>query len=334
MSGGSSSAAGWSTLLEPVGPFPSGRGPDDPRLGDVAEFWRGDEAPLRPGRVAIVGFPQDEGVRRNGGRVGAAEAPAAIRQQLYRLCPWEPRSDVDLRDTPPLDLGDVRVDGDLEVTQIALGEVVAALLRRGLVPVILGGGHETAYGTFLGYGEAQQPLGIINLDAHLDVRPFEPGRGHSGSPFRQALTHPSGMLRRYVCMGAQPSAVSREHARYVCDRGGSIVWRDQVDGLLTDHFYHEVNGAAFRGLSIHVSLDADVVRAADVPGVSAVNPSGLAGYDLLSCASRAGGSRLVTSFELVEINPRFDRDHQSARWAAVAVWTFLVGRAALSQTCQ
>src|SRR4051812_40492798 len=173
MSGGSSSAAGWPSRLEPARPpqdLP--RRPDDPRLGEVIEFWTGDPAALRPGRAALVGFPQDEGVRRNGGRPGAAEAPAEIRRWLYRLTPWDAETDADLAEAPPLDLGDVRLDGDLEAAQQALAEVVAAVLAAGAVPVVLGGGHETAFGAYLGYAAAGWPVGLINVDAHLDVRPL------------------------------------------------------------------------------------------------------------------------------------------------------------------
>jgi len=85
--------------------------------------------------------------------------------------------------------------------------------------------------------------------------------------------------------------------------------------------------------SFHVSLDADVLRAAIVPGVSALNSRGLDDEPILHCLAAAGRSPQVTSFELVEINPHFDRDGQSARWAAVAVWTFLIGRAQLSMAC-
>src|SRR5262245_52579389 len=149
MSGASSSEAGWSTLLEPAHPpddLP--RRPDDPRLGASVEFWDGDPAALRPGRAVLVGFPQDEGVRRNGGRPGAAEAPDAIRHWLYRLTPWDGRTGTNLARLPPLDLGNLRLRGGLEETQHDLGRVIAALLERGAVPVVLGGGHETAYGHF------------------------------------------------------------------------------------------------------------------------------------------------------------------------------------------
>src|SRR5262249_30681626 len=141
MSGGSSSGAVWFTLLEPAAPSSDlPRRPDDPRLGEIVEFWNGDVAALKPGRAVIVGFPQDEGVRRNGGRVGAAEAPPEIRRWLYRLTPWHPHGEIDLSAQAPLDAGNVRITGTLEETQENLGIVVGELLKAGTIPVVLGGG--------------------------------------------------------------------------------------------------------------------------------------------------------------------------------------------------
>src|SRR6266478_766635 len=168
MSGASSSGAGWSTLLEPS-PSPSSwpHRQDGPRLGEVIERWEGDLTALTPGRGVLLGFPQDEGVRRNHGRPGAAQAPEEIRRWIYRLTPWDGASDTDLTARPPLDLGNLRVHGKLEETQAALGEVIGAILRTGAVPIVLGGGHETAYGRYLGYLAAGKKVGILNLDAHL-----------------------------------------------------------------------------------------------------------------------------------------------------------------------
>jgi formiminoglutamase len=305
------------------------RRPDDPRLGEIIEIWNGDPAALRPGRAVLVGFPHDEGVRRNHGRVGAAAAPHDIRHALYRLTPWDGMSGVDLAELPPLDLGDVRPAGALEATQAALGEVIGGILATEAVPVVLGGGHETAYGHFLGYVAAGRPVGILNLDAHLDVRPYTDGHGHSGSPFRQALEHPSKLLPggHYVCLGAQPHSISRDHLQYVRDRGGVVRWAAEVRGSLAEHFVEEHNRLMRRGCQVYVTLDADVVAAADVPGVSAPNALGLAGAEVAACARLAGRSPAVSSLDLVEINPRHDRDGQSVRWAAAAVWGFLVGLA-------
>lgn len=329
MSRPSSSEVEWFTRLEPgaveLPPVRSG----DPRLGQLIERWRGDAAALRAGRAAIVGFPQDEGVRRNHGRPGAAEAPRQIRHWLYRLTPWDGEHDLDLAARPPIDLGDVRINGGLEESQTSLGIVVGELLQRGLVPIVLGGGHETAFGHFLGYANSGRRVGIINLDAHLDVRPTEAGQGHSGSPFRQALEH-EPPATAYVCLGAQPSFVSRDHADYVRSRGGVIAWAESVDGGLSDAFAREVGRLAAAGCRVYVTLDADVVQAADVPGVSAPNIAGLPGELLLKCAWLAGSHAAVSSFDLVEINPRFDQDSRSCRWGALAVWHFLLGHACRS----
>jgi formiminoglutamase len=308
--------------------LPRVRRADDPRLGEGAKFWDGTAAPaLRRGQAVVIGFPQDEGVRRNGGRVGAAAAPGEIRKYLYALTPWDGCEDVDLGTLGLLDLGDVRVTADLEASQAALGEVVAAVLATGAVPVVLGGGHEAAYGHYLGYANLRRGVAVINVDAHLDVRPLVDGRGHSGSPFRQAMEHPGQPLpgRRYACLGAQPFAVSRAHAAYVSDAGGAIGWAEEVRGRVSDFLIKQCNCALADGCQVYVSVDSDVVSSADVPGVSAPNPLGLTGAEICATARSAGGSAAVASFDVVEVNPSLDDDGQSSRWAALAVWHFLAG---------
>ncbi len=328
MSGASTNTDGWSTPLEPVVPLrPSPPRADDLRLGDYVEFWSGGPSPLRPGRPVLIGFPQDEGVRRNRGRAGAAGAPAAIRRWLYRLTPWDAISGADLTRIQLLDLGNVHAGADVEASQAALADVVAAVRSAGGLPIVLGGGHETAYGCFLGHVAASGAVGIINIDAHLDVRPTLGGRGHSGSPFRQALEHPTHPLApgRYVCLGAQPHAVGREHFHYARDRGCIVRWLPEVRGRLVETFAAERERLTAESCPVHVTLDADAVDAAEVPGVSAPNVGGLAAVEVLDCVQAAGAASGVAGFDLVEINPAFDRDDQSARWAALAVWRFLVG---------
>ena len=318
MSGASSSAAGWSTLLD----FPAPatdllRRPDDPRLGEVVEFWTGAESALRPGRAVLIGFPQDEGVRRNHGRVGAAQAPRTLRHCLWRLTPTDPTANVDLRDQPPLDLGDVRVSADLEESQAALGAVVGAVLQRGSVPIVLGGGHETAYGHFLGYAQLGLPVAVVNIDAHLDVRPLIDGRGHSGSPFRQMLEHATQPLpgANYACLGAQPHAVSCDHLAYARSRGCRVDFAPLPLAL-----------PAFAAPTM-LTIDADAFHVRDVPGVSAPNAAGYDGGLAFTLARQAGQAASVRSMDLVEICPPLDRDGQSGRWGALVLWNFLMGLA-------
>src|SRR5205085_2440418 len=143
--------------------------------------------------------------------------------------------------------------------------------------IVLGGGHETAYGYFLGYAADHRRVGIINIDAHLDVRPPTDGQGHSGSPFRQALEHPMCSLpgECYVCLGAQPHSVSRQHWLFAREHGCSVRWCDEVRHSLEQGFLDESNRLIAAGCQLYLTMDADAIQAADVPGVSAPNVSGL-----------------------------------------------------------
>ena len=131
---------------------------------------------------AIVGFRCDEGVVRNNGRVGAAEGPKAIRQSLAGLPVHFAQNLVKL-----IDVGDICCfDTNLEEAQVALGELIKQIHSSGYFPLILGGGHEVAYASWLGAGNVRQNkrLGVLNVDAHLDLRPLTPETGRtSGNSF-------------------------------------------------------------------------------------------------------------------------------------------------------
>ena len=121
---------------------------DDPRLGQLMSR---DPDEIGQARVVLLGFGSDEGVRRNGGRPGAAQAPDAIRQALYKLTPDARCIDAFtglLRHT--VDLGNLHLLPSMEANQERLGKALGPLLKRGALPVVLGGGHETSYGHFLG----------------------------------------------------------------------------------------------------------------------------------------------------------------------------------------
>jgi formiminoglutamase len=332
MSGASSSPAAWWSGLDPIpAELARGRGdPEDPRLGDVVRRWEGGAPTLRRGQPVLIGFPCDEGVRRNKGRTGSARAPDAIREVLYRMTAWDGPTGVDLAATGLLDLGNVCVEPDLDRSQRQLGDVVAAVLRAGAIPMILGGGHETAFGHFLGYVGAGLEVAIVNVDAHLDVRPYPEG-AHSGSPFRQAIEHVGRPLQpgRYAVIGAQRQSVARAHAEFVAAHGGRVHWlpepapTDWALSVLAQEIDHM---SADTGIVL-LTVDADAFRQAHVPGTSAPSPVGLGGAAWPGIAFLAGTRSAVRSIDLVEVNPAFDRDCQTVRWAALGLRQFLVGLA-------
>lgn len=292
---------------------PPDTAPDDPRVGQL--IGRHPE-PL----VALIGFPSDEGVRRNLGRPGSAEGPREIRRWLYRMTPDAERAELSralLERTA--DLGDVAVTGDLEADQERLARVVAAQLSSGRLPIVLGGGHEVTYGHFLGRVGAGRPLELLNWDAHPDVRPVAGGRGSSGTSFRQALEHPSGLCRRYRVFGLQRHSVAAAHLDWLRGRGGEARFHDQVAALGVSEVYLGCTSDCL------VSFDLDAVEAASAPGVSAPSSGGLAVATWLAAAEEAGACRQVGSIDVAELNPRLDIDGRTARLAALTVWRFLRG---------
>lgn len=289
---------------------------EDPRVGTL--LGRAVAAGEKP-RVVLLGFPTDEGVRRNGGRAGAARGPAEIRHWLGRLTPdaRDPQRFTTLLEHTA-DLGDVDLTGNLDADQSALGQVVAGQLRLGRFVIVLGGGHETAYGHFLGYAVAKLRCEILNWDAHADVRPLRDRLAHSGSPFRQAAEHPTGTLRRYTVAGLQPQSVAAAHLDFV-RRHGRAVFRDEVTPTLVRELHHKLEGPAF------VSFDLDAVDQACAPGVSAPSMGGFGVAEWLGFAFEAGRHPAVRSCDVVELNPSLDRDGQTARLAALTVWHILRG---------
>jgi formiminoglutamase len=261
-------------------------------------------------------------VRRNNAREGASGAPDAIREALYRLTPDEDPAFTQLL-ARTADFGNLALATDLQTSQDRLGKVVAACLAHGTIPLMLGGGHETAYGHFLGYVHAERDVAVINWDAHPDVRPLIDNQGHSGSQFRQALSHTSNRCVGYTVAGLQPHSVSAAHLAFVRDHNGRTVWRRELSSNeVIDRLYAAKAGSAG---SMMATFDTDVVDQAFAPGVSAPSTGGITTDLWLHAAYRAGSSPHVHSIDLSEMNPRFDRDGQTARLLAVTVWTILKG---------
>ncbi len=288
---------------------------DDPRLG----FWLQNKPETV--KVVLLGFPSDEGVRRNGGRVGASKAPAKIRRELYKMTPdaEETALFINLIEHT-IDIGDLDISGNLEEDQQKLGNIVAGYLEQGVIPIILGGGHETAYGHFLGYTKAELRTSIFNLDAHADVRPLKNGKAHSGSPFRQALEHDSESVETYLVAGLQPHSVARSHLKFIDEHEGNYLFRDETNITSISGFFHRHESER-----LMITFDMDAVDQSQAPGVSAPCTNGISADLWLTAAYLAGRNEQVNSFDLSEFNPRYDRDSQTARLAALTIWHFLLG---------
>lgn len=259
--------------------------------------------------VAILGLPDDTGVRLNGGRPGAAEGPAAFRRALARYGVASPAG----FDWPAVyDAGDVTPAGDnpkgIHETHRRVTEAAAAILDMGMLPVGIGGGHDLTFPLVRALARRCDTLAGVYFDAHLDVR-AEVG---SGMPFR-ALIEEAGVSQLGI-FGASPFANSAEHTAYFRERH--------------NHFYADERLAeVFEGArtELFVSLDLDVIDAAHAPGVSAMNPAGWSPRQAEAAAIAAGRCSRVRCFDIMELSPPHDQGGRTARLAAHLFLSFLRG---------
>ncbi|AEN63988.1 Formimidoylglutamase [Enterobacter soli] len=268
-------------------------------------------APASSG-IALLGFACDEGVKRNHGRPGAAQAPDVLRKALANMASHQGHEQL-------ADLGTIEVEGDgLEAAQRALSDAVTACQRAGMHTLVFGGGHETAWAHGRGVLDAfpHERVAIINLDAHLDLRKAE--RATSGTPFRQLAHYCAEQSRafQYACFGvsraANTQALWDEAERLNVTLVEDLHFRRDALSVL-----EEVLAGAD---SVYLTIDLDVLPAGEMPAVSAPAALGIPALDLLPVIERICRSGKLRAADLVEFNPHYDQDGQGAKLAARLAW--------------
>jgi formiminoglutamase len=277
-------------------------------------------------RAALLGLPDDLGVRLNGGRVGAADGPREFRAALARF-----GGDFDgvagrSLELGIFDAGDVMpAPGDDEAalfeTHRRIEEAAGFLHAHGLVAICVGGGHDLSLPTISALSRSVgEPLAGINLDAHLDVR----ARVGSGMPFRRLIEGGYLDSTRFVEVGLGRFSNDRSDLEWASAHGARLIFAEVLleRGLdateLLDYACHE-RRAAF------VSIDLDGLEQSVAPAVSAPSPLGVRLRDAAALAEAAGAHPAVRHFDLMEFCPRFDSDARTSRSAVLLFLHFIAG---------
>lgn len=290
--------------------------PNDIRLGAVVS---GNPADYGAAAVVVLGCPQDEGVRRNGGRPGARFAPDAIRQNLYRLTPPPPANG---KNPQVFDLGNTVIQPDLEATHELHQRIVQQIIRDGRQVIVLGGGNDIAYPDCAGLAaEISNPL-ALNVDAHFDVR--DSLVRHSGTPYRQLLEEAHIAPQNFYEVGNQPFANALAYRQYLDEKGVQVCDLDALRAVGIASFLGQTLSKS-SARAIFWGIDVDSVQAADAPGVSAPNPLGLTAAELCQIARIAGRDPRSRIIEFTEVNPEYDVDLRTCRMVAAAIFYFLLG---------
>lgn len=308
----------------------------EPFETDRARYWYQLAQPYEQQHIGLVGFACDQGVRRNQGRVGARAAPPLIRQAFATLpviSDLQQRFDGQLS-TLLGDAGGIHCHDDddfapltLEQAQTKYADKVSYVIQQGGLPIGLGGGHAIAYGSFLGLWQTlakaddvtvdkAPTIGIINFDAHLDIRQSD--MATSGTPFRQIAEHLAERNQpfNYCCIGV--SRFSNTAALF--DRaeqlGIHIISDEDCHHQTWDSLAEQIETFISKVDLLYMTIDMDCLPSSVVPGVSAPAAYGIE----LSFVERAVKlimqSGKVKMADIAEINPTFDVDSRSCKVAA------------------
>lgn len=293
---------------------------NDPRMGEVVAW---DEAHFAKSEIVILGCPQDEGVRRNGGRVGAAYAPDAIREQFYKLTTFNIRKKV-------FDLGNIDTGGSLEETHDRLTAVVSAVLRENKRLIILGGGNDISYADGRSMADVfgrEWWIGI-NIDSHLDVRIAD--QRNSGTPYRQLLEEKLLLPSYFYEVGYQSHFCSPVYYNYIRELDVNRISlellrsREEADLELKESIRNKFIGHS-SSLNTFFGFDLDAVRSADAPGTSAPSPLGLRAGEFIQLVKYAASLANTKIIEFTEVNPKFDIDNRTTRLVAIGMHRFCTG---------
>ena len=274
---------------------------------------------------AFIGFCSEEGVERNKGRIGTALAPNFIRSKMSNLpCVFD-------KTVKMYDAGNIICDDiSMEEGQKSLGKAVEKILGLGLFPIVLGGGHETTFGHFLGQfadlKKNSKPLdmGIVNFDAHFDLRPYDNGPS-SGSMFRQIadVYKTEDIPYCYLPLGIQQNSNTVSLFKYAQENDIKYILAKEIQNSSYANILADIDAELFNCSSTYITICADVFSSAFAPGVSATQAVGLEPGAVLPIIKHILRTKKVRGFDLCEISPRFDQDDATVKLGAVIIFTVI-----------
>jgi arginase len=226
-----------------------------------------------------------------------------------------------------------------------LADTVAAALADGSFPVVLGGDHSIAMGTWAGVARAQahRPLGLVWLDAHLDAHTLEttPSMnahgmgaaallGHGHAPFVALV---GGVLKpQHLCYIGARSYEAGEMA-LLRRLGVRIIAMDEVKRHGMDWALREAASIALRGTAgFGISIDLDGFDPKDAPAVGLKEPEGFRAAPTLAALSRLARHPRLRALEIVEYIPEFDQRRRTAHLVRDLIAALLAPEPALADT--
>jgi arginase family enzyme len=274
----------------------------------ISSYTAGDEFPSLEGiHLAIIGVEEDRKAVNNEGCGLAADY---VRENLYRLYQGNYSAKI-------ADLGNIRKGNTIEDSYFAVTDVIAKLLKKNIVPIIIGGSQDLTYCNYLAYQQMEQTINIVAVDAAFDI-----GDGEleldSRSYLSKIILHKPNNLFNFSNVGYQTYFVEQSAIELMNKLYFDTHRLGQVRKNMEDV------EPIVRNADL-LSFDVSAIRQSDAPGNGNASPNGFYGEEACQITRYAGMSDKLTSIGFYEINPAFDTNKQTAHLVAQMIWYFIDG---------
>jgi arginase family enzyme len=258
-------------------------------------------------QIAILGVLEGRNAVDN---VGTGKGLEHIRKFLYQMFPgnWN---------TTIADLGNVPQGKEVSDTYFLLQEILTTLLKKNIIPLIIGGSQDLTYANYRAYDKLEQTVNLAVVDSKFDLGELDDTITSHNYLHKIVMENPNNLFN-YSNIGFQTFFNSQE----------------EIDLIEKLHFDAYRLGEVTSDLTIvepilrdadMVSIDLGAVRISDAPGNSNGVPNGFYGDQICSIARYAGISKKVSSFGIYEFNAKFDERGQTAHLIAQIIWYFMEG---------
>jgi formiminoglutamase len=257
--------------------------------------------------VALIGVCESRNAENND---ACKLAPNEVRSFLYPL--YNGGFNLQL-----VDLGNILPGHSTNDTYFALRSVVDALVRKNIIPIILGGSQDLTYAQFLGYKDLEQTINIVSVDSTFDLgNPDEDIT--NASYLGKIILHQPNYLFNYSNIGYQTYLVSPESVEMMNRLYFDIYRLGQVRDKI------EEAEPIIRQADM-LSFDITAIKHSDAPANPKASPNGFYAEEACQMMRYAGMNDKLSSIGIYEINPEYDTQGKTSHLAAQMIWCFLDG---------
>ncbi|MGD6959182.1 formimidoylglutamase [Rossellomorea aquimaris] len=281
----------------------------------------------KKGDIAIIGAPLS---KPSISHSGASFAPDAIRRCLNSFSTYNIERGTDLAEEKKaiIDFGDITMHPtSIEESHQRIYESVKAATNTNAAPftIILGGDHSITTSTVKAIKEAKGTVGIIQFDAHHDLRNTEDGGPTNGTPFRRLLEEGHIKGEHLIQIGIRNYANAKAYHEYAIEQGVTVyTMKDVRQQPIVELIQDSLIQLESQVDTIYLSVDMDVLDQAYAPGCPAIGPGGMHPDALKQAIETALKHPKVSTMDIVEIDPTLDFRDMTSRTAAYLIMETLI----------